>query len=213
MARTKKQTTYITNIYTAFSEKLQEQVKFMTYSVNGKTKSTRILPSFSYDGVKYELHPGASAKEIFEHANALAKMYVEQAASWTEERKAEAREKSQAYWTEERRAEERAKWTDKRKAEASAIAKAEWTDERKAQASADAKAYWTDERKAEAREKSQAYWTPERKAEASAQAKLKYALMSDEQKEANRQKSINAQRAKASIGAEVEDAEFAAFFK
>ena len=165
MARTKKQTTFITNIYTAFSEKLQEQVKFMTYSVNGKTKSTRILPTFSYDGVKYELHPGASAKEIFEHANALAKMYVEQAASWTEERKAEARVASQAYWTEERRAEERAKWTD------------------------------------------------ERKAEASAQAKLKYALMSDEQKEANRQKSINAQRAKAAIGAGVEDAEFAAFFK
>ena len=197
MARTKKQTTFITNIYTAFSEKLQEQVKFMTYSVNGKTKSTRILPSFSHDGVKYELHPGASAKEIFEHANALAKMYVEQAASWTEERKAEAREASQAYWT----------------AEGSAIAKAEWTDERKAQASADAKAYWTDERKAEAREASKAYWTPERKAEASAQAKLKYALLSDEEKEANRQKSINAQRAKASIGAEVEDAEFAAFFK
>ena len=185
MARTKKQTTFITNIYTAFSEKLQEQVKFMTYSVNGKTKSTRILPSFSHDGVKYELHPGASAKEIFEHANALAKMYVEQAASWTEERKAEA----------------------------SAAAKAEWTDERKAQASADAKAYWTDERKAEAREASKAYWTPERKAEASAQAKLKYALLSDEEKEANRQKSINAQRAKASIGAEVGDAEFAAFFK
>ena len=181
MARTKKQTTFITNIYTAFSEKLQEQVKFMTYTVNGKPKSTRILPTFTYDHVKYELHPGASAKEIFEHANALAKMYVEQAASWTEERKAEAREASQAYWTEERRAEERAKWTD--------------------------------ERKAEAREASKAYWTPERKAEASAQAKLKYALMSDEQKEANRQKSINAQRAKASIGAEVEDAEFAAFFK
>lgn len=162
------------NIRNGVNAKTGDPIVLFTCLVGDKEKDYTLMPTFTFDGVRYDLKPFETRDmdRVQEHANALAQMRISEALAWTQERKDAVSAEEKAKWTDEKRAEaserEKANWSDERRAEE----KAKWTPEMRAKVSELQKAKWTPEKRAEEKAK----WTAEMRADAKAKAVASFSM-------------------------------------